>query len=83
MWIPSRFFLFSRPFGAIGLLQVLESHKRLGLGSLLVRYLSKKIYEQGEAVLAPVLPENMPSRKMFEKLGFKIIDTVYWNYKIN
>lgn len=38
---------------------------------------------QGEEVLAAVLPENTPSRRMFEKLSFQIIDTVYWNYKIN
>lgn len=64
--------------GSLGLLQVLESHKRLGLGSLLVRYLSKRIVELGDEVLTPVVTENIPSRRMFEKLGFQQIDYVYW-----
>ncbi|XP_064540979.1 uncharacterized protein LOC135430297 [Drosophila montana] len=68
------------PIGSLGLLQVLESHKRLGLGSLMVRYLSKKISEMGDEVLAPVVTENTPSRKMFEKLGFQKIDNVYWTW---
>jgi len=61
------------PLGSLGMLQVVESHKRLGLGSLLVRYMSKKISELDEEVLSSVLTENTPSRKMFEKLGFEQI----------
>ncbi|XP_022214706.2 uncharacterized protein LOC111069116 [Drosophila obscura] len=66
------------PIGALGLLQVLESHKRLGLGSLMVRALSKKINDLGDSVVAPVVPQNTASRSMFEKLGFQQIDTGYW-----
>ncbi|EDW75792.2 uncharacterized protein Dwil_GK15129 [Drosophila willistoni] len=50
--------------GSLGLLQVLESHRRLGLGSLMVRYLSKTISALGDVVQAPVVPENIPSRKI-------------------
>ncbi|EDW29266.1 GL18506 [Drosophila persimilis] len=66
------------PIGALGLLQVLESHKRLGLGSLMVRALSKKINDLGESVVAPVVTQNSASRGMFEKIGFQPIDKVYW-----
>ncbi|XP_017855290.1 uncharacterized protein LOC108608432 [Drosophila busckii] len=68
------------PLGSLGILQVRDTHKRLGLGSLMVRYLSKKISELGEEVLAPVVPVNMASRSMFEKLGFQSIDKVYWTF---
>jgi len=34
------------PMGSLGVLQVRETHKRLGLGSLMVRYMSKKISER-------------------------------------
>ncbi|BFF95889.1 uncharacterized protein DMAD_13196 [Drosophila madeirensis] len=64
--------------GSLGLLQVLESHKRLGLGNLMVRALSKKINDLGEPVVAPVVPQNTASRRMFEKLGFQQIDKVFW-----
>ncbi|XP_034099505.1 uncharacterized protein LOC117564728 [Drosophila albomicans] len=70
------------PLGSLGLLQVVATHKRLGLGSLMVRYLSKKIAELGEEVLSPVVTENTPSRRMFEKLGFEKIDNVYWTVPI-
>ncbi|XP_018793092.1 PREDICTED: uncharacterized protein LOC108971461 [Bactrocera latifrons] len=66
------------PIGSLGLLQVMESHKRLGLGSLVVCYMSKLIASKGLEVTAPVVFQNMASRSMFEKLGFKVIDNVYW-----
>ncbi|XP_034099504.1 uncharacterized protein LOC117564727 [Drosophila albomicans] len=66
------------PLGSLGLLQVMPSQKRLGLGSLMVRVLSKKIAEQDLDVFAPVVTENTPSRRMFEKLGFQKIDNIYW-----
>ncbi|EDW03851.1 GH11464 [Drosophila grimshawi] len=69
-----------QPIGALSLLQVLETHKRLGLGSLMVRYLSRKISDLGDEVMAPVITENTASRQMFEKLGFQKIDNVYWTW---
>ncbi|XP_062138684.1 uncharacterized protein LOC133847555 [Drosophila sulfurigaster albostrigata] len=66
------------PLGSLGMLHVVASQRRLGLGSLMVRCLSKKIAEHNDEVLASVVPENMPSREMFEKLGFRQIDNVYW-----
>lgn len=73
-------FLHRLPSGSLGLLRVVDTHKRRGLGSLMVRYLSKKISELGDEVRAPVVTENTPSRKMFEKLGFQQIDHVYWTW---
>ncbi|XP_037805747.1 uncharacterized protein LOC119599892 [Lucilia sericata] len=66
------------PLGALGLLQVMDTHKRKGFGNLAVRYMSKLLAEKDIEVTAPVVFENVPSRSMFEKLGFKVIDKVYW-----
>ncbi|XP_017116962.1 uncharacterized protein LOC108138914 [Drosophila elegans] len=66
------------PIGGLGLLQVLESHKRLGLGSLLVKAMAKKISALGDQVMAPVVTKNIASRNMFEKIGFRSIDITYW-----
>ncbi|KAH8241096.1 hypothetical protein KR026_012060 [Drosophila bipectinata] len=66
------------PIGSLGLLQVLDTHKRLGLGSLLVKSMAIKISDLGDQVLAPVVTKNIPSRTMFEKIGFRAIDTTYW-----
>ncbi|KAH8412245.1 hypothetical protein KR009_000803 [Drosophila setifemur] len=66
------------PIGSLGLLQVLDSHKRLGLGNLMVRSLAKKISALGDQVVAPVVLKNVASKSMFEKIGFKPIDTAHW-----
>ncbi|XP_004530232.1 uncharacterized protein LOC101449533 [Ceratitis capitata] len=66
------------PMGALGLLQVLDTHKRLGLGNLAVRYLSKLIAAKGFEVTAPVVFQNVASRSLFAKLGFKPIGNAYF-----
>uniref|UniRef100_A0A1I8NS10 N-acetyltransferase domain-containing protein n=1 Tax=Stomoxys calcitrans TaxID=35570 RepID=A0A1I8NS10_STOCA len=70
------------PLGSLGLLQVEESHRRKGLGKLVVKIMSKYLAEQGIEVTASVVTTNSTSRSMFKQLGFKIIDTVYWTFKI-
>ncbi|KAM7340990.1 uncharacterized protein ACRADG_003981 [Cochliomyia hominivorax] len=67
-----------RPLGSLGLLQIMDTHKRRGLGNLAVRYMSKLLAEKDIEVAATVVFDNVPSRSMFEKLGFTIIDKVYW-----
>ncbi|XP_075154017.1 uncharacterized protein LOC142227386 [Haematobia irritans] len=70
------------PIGSLGLLQVEETHKRKGLGALAVKLMSKYLAEKGIEVTAPVVFANTPSRSMFKKLGFNIIDNVYWTFKL-
>ena len=72
-------FLFRSPIGAVGLLQVMDSHKRRGLGSLMVTYMAKLLSSKNEDALAAVVTTNTASRDMFAKLGFTIIDNVYWS----
>ncbi|XP_067623903.1 uncharacterized protein [Eurosta solidaginis] len=66
------------PNGSLGLVQVMDTHKRLGFGSLVVKAISKLLAEKELEVTAPVLIDNIPSQKMFSKLGFKPIDEIYW-----
>lgn len=70
------------PLGALGLLQVENTHKRKGFGSLVVKLLSKFLAENNIEVTAPVVVKNVASRSMFEKLGFKEVDKVYWQFKL-
>ncbi|XP_075154016.1 uncharacterized protein LOC142227385 [Haematobia irritans] len=67
-----------QPLGSLGLLQVEESHRRKGLGKLVVKIMSKYLAEKGTEVTATVVFTNTPSLCMFKQLGFTIIDTVYW-----
>jgi GNAT superfamily N-acetyltransferase len=58
--------------GSLGILQVAENHRRKGYGSLVTKFLSKKIAkEEKSAVISLIVPGNVKSEKMFEKLGFK------------
>lgn len=66
------------PHGSLSNLHVLSSHRRMGLGSLAVRFMANEIKLKGSEVLATVVPENEGSQKMFEKLGFNNINKLYW-----
>ncbi|KAH8244565.1 hypothetical protein KR038_002427 [Drosophila bunnanda] len=64
--------------GYLGALQVKESHKRRGFGSLVTREISYRLAAQGHDVMALVGPTNAPSAGMFRKLGFQVIDQCLW-----
>ncbi|KAH8325552.1 hypothetical protein KR067_001339, partial [Drosophila pandora] len=66
------------PHGSLGNLYVLSDHRRKGLGSMVVRFMAKEILKTGSEVMATVVLENKSSQKMFEKMGFRPIDTLYW-----
>lgn len=65
--------------GSCGMLQVEENHVKKGFGSLVVKALSKKIVMNEENdVTAHIMHDNFRSIKMFEKIGFRQIDTNSW-----
>lgn len=62
----------------LGALQTDEHHYGHGYGSLVSKYVSKKIAEMGQDTYAGVFEKNIPSRALFEKLGFKSIGEIHW-----
>lgn len=64
--------------GPLGAVQVDEGHLKKGLGSLVTRAMAKLLADMDLDTFALVGAENTPSQKLFEKLGFKIVDHVYW-----
>lgn len=64
--------------GSFGSLQVDERFQRRGLGSLIVKLMSKRLAEQNRDVTAGIVDDNFKSRQMFQKLGFKHIDDTHW-----
>ncbi|EDV31556.1 uncharacterized protein Dana_GF14492 [Drosophila ananassae] len=64
--------------GYLGALQVKESHKRRGFGSLVTREISHILASHGHDVMALVGPNNKASCGMFTKLGFTVIDQCVW-----
>lgn len=71
--------------GPLGALQTAESHLRRGLGSLVTKAMIHKLADLDLDTFALVGDTNTVSQNMFEKIGFKKIEEVYWyrNYPIN
>ncbi|XP_030383774.1 uncharacterized protein LOC115631209 [Scaptodrosophila lebanonensis] len=64
--------------GYLGALQVRNTHKRRGFGSLVATAMALRIAGLKQDVMALVNPENNPSCSMFDKLGFQVIDHCHW-----
>lgn len=69
---------FSLPTGLLGALQTDEHYYGHGYGSLVAKYVSKKIAEMGHDINAGIFEQNTPSRTLLGKLGFRSIGEVYW-----
>lgn len=71
--------------GPLGALQTAETHFRQGLGSLVTKAMIHKLADLNLDTFALVGIANTASQNMFEKIGFKKIEKVYWlrNYPIN
>lgn len=64
--------------GPHGVMQVLDTHMRRGLGSLVLKALARKLAEMGLDSCACVGADNLASIGTFEKAGFVVIDDAYW-----
>ncbi|XP_030238013.1 uncharacterized protein LOC108649937 [Drosophila navojoa] len=62
--------------GSLSNLYVLPSYRRLGLASLLVRHMAREIAATGAEVLATIAFGNEISQLFFEKMGFKLMDSI-------
>jgi ribosomal protein S18 acetylase RimI-like enzyme len=61
------------PIGAVSL-SVLQSYRRKGIGERLMRAVLAAVARRGDirAVWLSVRPENLPARRLYEKLGFVV-----------
>ncbi|XP_037710993.1 uncharacterized protein LOC119548003 [Drosophila subpulchrella] len=64
--------------GYLGALQVKDSYKRRGFGSVVTREISYRLAAQGHDVMGLVAHSNKPSSGMASKLGSQIIDQCLW-----
>lgn len=69
---------FQHESGMLTALQVLHDHqKRQGLGSTIVKFMIKELAQQNVDTLACVVDENYVSKRLFENIGFQIIDRLH------
>ncbi|XP_055375841.1 uncharacterized protein LOC129608383 [Condylostylus longicornis] len=66
--------------GSPGSLQVKDEYKRQGLGILLAKAMSNILMNLGMEIVAPVVEENVASKKMFESLDLQKVDMIYCNW---
>lgn len=64
--------------GPLGALQVDERHLKRGYGSIVTAAMAKQLAELNQDCFALVGNANVPSKRMFEKLGFRHTDFAYW-----
>ncbi|XP_055598405.1 uncharacterized protein LOC129747982 [Uranotaenia lowii] len=64
--------------GALGALQVDAQHLKRGYGTMVVIDMAQRLADMNQDCFAFVSSDNIPSTKMFEKLGFLQIDIAYW-----
>lgn len=55
-------------------MHVESNYRRLGLGKILAKSMAKKCAELGMDSMCPILVDNVVSRAMNERLGYKVID---------
>lgn len=68
--------------GLIIALQVTKGHEGRGIGSLVIRALTRKLGDMGHNVSCNVLPDNINSTKLFRKLGYQIIGTNHFLFNL-
>ncbi|XP_058818039.1 uncharacterized protein LOC131681315 [Topomyia yanbarensis] len=64
--------------GPLGALQVDEKHLKKGYGTIVTVAMANKLAAMQQDCFALVSSGNIPSKRMFEKLGFRHTDFAYW-----
>lgn len=64
--------------GPLGALQTDNAFKNRGIGSLVVKDITKQLANMNMDTCAFVNTTNEASVKLFEKVGFKVVDNGYW-----
>lgn len=66
------------PTGTLTAIQVDSQYRRRGLGTLVTETMTQKLSDLDMDTFALVTLDNIASRCMFEKIGFKIVDFSYF-----
>lgn len=64
--------------GVLGAVQVDENYLKRGLGTVVLKAITKQLAENGHDSSAAVSVDNVPSQALFKKAGFRKVDTAFW-----
>lgn len=65
-------------YGALGILQTEEKHKRKGYASIVTKYFSKELALNGIDPTCYIVIKNSASEILFTKLGFSVVSYMCW-----
>jgi ribosomal protein S18 acetylase RimI-like enzyme len=66
----------------IALIEILPAFQRRGVGTSIVRHLINTAHSDGLPVILHVLKTNAPARRLYERLGFSIVEEEGVRYKM-
>jgi hypothetical protein len=66
--------IVKREYGTIGNLHVLDEYRGKGLAAIISIMFSKEVAKMGYDSVVSIFLDNLPSKKIFEKLNFQKID---------
>jgi len=69
-----------RTGGTVDIIAVSKDFRRKGYGRKLLEYVVKELFKMGNNVVAlAVVTHNKPARALYERVGFKIANTIRWH----
>lgn len=72
-------FIGTHEEGSMGMLHVMQAHRRKGIAEQLERFLINRLLEQGRTPYAQIFTDNAASLKLQEKLGLRVAGRkIYW-----
>lgn len=63
-------------------IQILPKYQNLGIGSYLLQKIIAKAKHSGKSVTLQVLKSNLKAKKLYERLGFKIIKDADYHFQM-
>lgn len=58
----------------------MKEHRRKGFGEIILSEITKRMFNNGSWPKSFILLDNVPSQKLFEKLGYVRLGIETWHY---
>ncbi len=66
----------------LGLLELLPAYQRRGVGTTIISQLIDRVGKQDQALSLHVLKSNHPARRLYERLGFVVVEDEEYRFKM-
>lgn len=70
--------LVRREDGSMGIMYTMENYRQLGIGIFLSQHMINKILDMGQTPYLHIHHGNIPSIRLAESLGFRLVGDIHW-----